>query len=278
MYLKDEPYLIVPDKEVQLPIGIERDGKFYRRVILDRWRGTEHERLTESSSRKNPSKLITDLLCRMIQEIPGIVPRKKSPIFMIDSRHVENMYDADRTFLLMQTLALRNKTECTVEFTCPRCREEFEEDIDLLSLKVYPHDPDTDTYIEFDLPDEGVVVMYGDDRPNEVYKRGKFHYPKGSDVTVVGKSAGDGEFAGFTKLMSRCIEMDGYGRIDVSLARMMTSDDREFLYDLVGDFIPGVDQEVTVECPMCVREYDLSVDPTQFFFSKSGKRRRRGKT
>lgn len=279
MYSSADVYHIEQSKEVVLPVGIPgAEGVFHRKVVLDKWRGIDHETLTEQSSRKNPSTMITALLRRMVQEIPGVVSRKTSPIHLLDSRHIDHMFDADRTFLLLQTLALRSSTESVMEFTCPHCQEEFEEDVDLCSLEVFPHDDTTETFVEFELPDEGVLVLYKDgEKENEVYTRGKFHYPKGIDIDMVGKKS-VGEFAAMSRLFSRCVEMDGYGRITVQQAQMMSSEDREYLYELLGDSMPGVDQIVTVECPDCMKTEELGIDVTQFFFSKKRTSKRRGRT
>lgn len=262
-----ENYKITQDAVCTLPIGITRDGVTYREVVIDKWRAMDKDRLTEPAARQNPGKAMTIILQRIIQSITGLVEAKSSHKNLIPERYVTEMFVADRDYLVLQALALSNQCVRTVDFQCQnrRCGKELTEEVDIREIEVTPQDPEKDTFVEFELPDEG--VRWKDKEGVEVTTRkGKFNYPRGLDQEKVSKYTDEGTFSTFTRMLIQCIsEFGDLKHLSMNDAKNLTLEDRNYLENLLGNESPGPDQSVKVTCPYCGKEQTVSIELGNFF-------------
>ena len=62
----------VPENIVILPVGIEKDGTRHREVHIERMTGIDDHNLASSDARKNGAIGTTKVICRCVQEVPGL--------------------------------------------------------------------------------------------------------------------------------------------------------------------------------------------------------------
>jgi len=249
-----------------LPIGIYKDGKYYREVTFDKWKGEDHERLTTAAGKRNPGRAITDILRRLIQEIPGVVQRKSSKWDLIAKEILDNMFGPDIDFLILQTIAAsRRNTKKAMEFCCPHCDTEMVEEIELTDIMVTPFEGG-EPFFEFELTD-GIELE--DREGNDVVARkGKFYFPTGKVKEELAKFSADGELAQFTEMIALCVkDFDVVGIITPLMARRsMSFDDRTDLLTDINKMTAGADVKQEVVCSACDKKSEFSIEVHRFFF------------
>jgi len=231
---------------IELPIGIESEGTRYRTIVLDEFSGVDEQLMSDKKRvGNNSAKGMTLVLSRAIQEIEGLVPRKKNPDALLDYNLIRNMYQIDRDFLYSRVLLLAEKDETVLSGTCPKCGELVEEQVLLSEQQVVPWPTDQATEIEFTL-NRGFYYE------GKWHKEGKIRFARGSDQEQVAIIAQQNRAQAVTAMIAACVtklgDMDG---LDQSQASRLKSRDRLLLLNTVRDKTPGLKMWSKLSCHSC---------------------------
>lgn len=255
------------DDTVILPIGIEKDGERYNKVVIDELSGVDEQLLSDKrKTGGNNAKGMTLILARSIQEIDGLIERKKNPDSLIDVSLVRNMYQIDRDFLFSRIQILTGNDETKLTGQCPRCRAQFEQDVKVSERKVIEWDRNKPCYLEFDLP-----RGYYESQKNggvKIHKKGKIRFPTGADQELLVKTASDNIGRAMTAMIAACIlELGELEHIDQQMAARLKSRDRKYLMEkVIRDQSPGIKSWELVTCYECgYPKVEATVDLTGFF-------------
>jgi hypothetical protein len=246
---------------VTLPIGFEKDGNRYRNVVIDELSGID-EALVSNKKKTggNVAKGLTYVLARSIQEIEGLIPRKKNSDSLIDHVLVRNLYQADRDFLFSRIQMLTGNDRTMLRAQCPRCENLYEREILLSKQPVENWPEDKKCTISFELS-----RGYRDGK--ELHKKGVLRFPRGSDQEAVAVMAQNNGAAAITAMIAATVislgTMEG---IDQHIASKLKSRDRRAILNAVRDNIPGMKMWEYVTCYNCGNDkLEAKVDISSFF-------------
>lgn len=241
-----------------LPVGIEHKGQRYRRVYVDEMSGVDEHHM---SDKKTADKAMSLLLARCIQEIEGLVERKKDPDTLIALNLVQNMYQVDRDVLVTHIQRLSGTEDATMAGVCPRCDKAYEEFISLGDLDIISWPEDKACEIEFDLA-KGFLEKT--DKGSVYHKKGKLRFPKGKDQEKLALLEDDSASM-FDALFAACIlKVGDLEKISQEHAKRLKSRDRAYLSRLFQKELPGLKQWKEHKCS-CGRRFDISMDIENFF-------------
>lgn len=261
---KERAYKLGDSNVVLLPIGLydPKTGTYTREVVVDEWRGADHERLSSPMAKKNPARAMSAIIARLLQQIKDgdhVVLDKQNKLAQCDSRHVDNMFQADRDMILLISLIAAGDNIQRLDYDCPACGAGMEEDVDLCELDVYPHNQDLPPEIKFELP-RGLV-----DEEGNVFKHATFTFPTGKVYQWASKFHSQGAHAFASALISKTVSLEGMGLLDMKTVRSMGKRDRDAIIKALGEAIPGVDLNVELYCDECGEEFTGQVDVSAFF-------------
>lgn len=270
--------MLTPSEVVELPMGLVIDGEIYRTVHIDEMSGYDEEALSDKKHRNNGAKAMTAFLRRGVQEIPGLMPRKKDPYGRAPSRYLQEMRTPDRDFLFICIQLLGGDRDLDFEAKCPvaSCSDTVSVRVDPAELDVLDWPDGEPHHMWIDLP-------RGIDYDGTRLTRVQWTFPSGA---MQERLAALPQKKFTTGLLTTCItEVEGLDiPIDSETVRRMRTRDRMFILNQVKEMTPGVDLRQDVTCPECGHEWVEEVDPSLFFRSvgvetqrttKSGKRGRR---
>ena len=263
-------YKFDEDECFLLPVGLYRNGKYYREIHLDGWVGMDQEQLTSASTRKNPSRGLTAVLQRLTQEITGLMERKRDPFSRCAAHWFEDMFQCDRDAILLKSLVLSDDCEQEVDFTCPKCQEELVEDVDLRDLEIHAHGEGS-PFVDFTLQSPIRLSIENTDSDKKKFelvefRDVRFHLPTGKNQAKVSQAAKKGEHHALSVLISQCLEIKGFsGRLTIEQVRRLRKKTRREIQEALSELTPGVDLTKRVECPSCGAKSDLMIDLSNFF-------------
>lgn len=251
--------MIGTDERVLLPIGVEVEGVRYREVIIDEMTGFDEENLSSKKVKNNGAKGITILLRRCIQEIPGVLAKKKNPLSLISEDIVRNMYVADRDFLTLCIRTLSDKSEFLTTISCPDCGHSYEELLDVQGMDVYEWDENVPVQINIELP-----RGFFNKEKGTYHNKLTWHFPRGRTqekiATLPTNQIG-------THMIAIGIgEVEGLeSRPSPEEVRMLSIRDRNAFAQAIMDEGVGVETKLAVECNDCGHEFETEVDIMGFF-------------
>lgn len=259
----------VPEDTVRLPVGISKDGIRYREVTIEEMCGIDEHLVAKKDSQNNGALATSRVLCRCIQEVEGLLPKKRNPEAQFDRSLAKALVQPDRDFLLSRIQLLGGNDWVTMAGKCPRCNAVWEESTRLSSLPVNEWPDDKPLYLEFELI-RGVPIKEKGEIVG-VAKKGKLRFPTGKDQEMSGSFYSLAEQ--MDGMLAACIfDLEGIGTLDSETVKRLKSIDRQYLMDMVGRQLPGLRQWKEVKCD-CGKTFAISVDLTSFFDA----RRRREK-
>src|SRR5262249_42258754 len=118
------------ESEFTLPIGVaDDDGKLHRTIVLRKMTGKEEAILATRLYHRNGCRRSTELIHSCLVRLGDL--QKNGPSM------VEDMYSADRNFLLLKLRSITFGAELPARYTCPACNEVTEviEDLDELPVR-----------------------------------------------------------------------------------------------------------------------------------------------
>lgn len=256
--------------KVILPIGLEVDGTRYREIVIDEMTGIDEENLTSKKIKNNGAKAVSVLLRRCIQEIPGLMERKKNPMDLIPEKFVKEMYVADRDFLTLCIRALSEKSKFLSSFSCPSCTFTEEKWIDFNEMDVYEWDESMPVQLEIELP-----RGFFDQTDNQYKGKVVWEFPKGKAQEGMA-SIPDGQMATYM-IASGIRSVEGMRALpsDHDVRRLGVRDRNAFAQAITDNSI-GVDTKIELICESCGHEYDTEVN-IMGFFSLGGEEKKESK-
>ncbi|WP_437594122.1 hypothetical protein [Sorangium sp. So ce1000] len=244
--------------EVTLPIGYtDEEGRHYKTVVLRKMTGKEEAILADKRNQRNGGKLVTELLHSCTVRF-GDMPKNGPSV-------IENMYSADRNFLLLKLRNITFGSELSARYTCSSCDEiiHVTEDLDELPVRTLGEGESADD-IMVEL-DDGYV-----DKDGNVHRALSLRLPTGADEAAVAPQMRQNASLGKNALLSRCLKSLG----DVPRHRLealgpkilseLTITDRRKIDRALNQAAPGVDLIREIMCPSCGATFKSSLDMTNF--------------
>jgi len=254
------PEDFVASEHVRLPVGIRKEGTVYRDVYIDEMCGIDDHLIASKEAQNNGAIATSLVLMRCIQEIDGLLERKKNTEKKFDRALVRKMTQVDRDYLLSRIYMLGGSNDVVMAGKCPRCGSVWEETAFLSQLKVIEWPDDK----ELELPFELIRGVYDNSDGVGVYhKEGTIRFPTGADSELIGKLGNSAEMVDST--IAACVTKIGtLDHIDTEMAKRMKTRDRQKLMVTIQQDLPGLRQWKTVKCD-CNREFEIVCDLTAFF-------------
>lgn len=257
-------YRLEENETVVLPVGFYRDGKYYREVIIDEFRTIDQEALTSPSAKQNPVKAASLIISRVVQEIPGLMPRKSNQNARIADHWTQDMFQADRDTIILAALILAGETERTVETKCEKCGAGLELDFDLSQVDIVAHDHSQPPRVPFSLP----RGLKSKDREGNavVVKNGFMAFPTGKVMELLGKNSQKGELAMLTQQFAACsFDVEHIGQFSIEELQSLSLKDRRALMESLGESSPGPDVIRDETCHACGHEFKAQLEVARFF-------------
>ena len=252
--------MIEASDRVTLPIGVTVDGKRYREVVIDEMTGVDEENLASKKVRNNGAKAITLLLRRCIQEIPGVMERKKNPMALCDEAIIRNMYVADRDYLMLCIRAISGKAETLLEYNCQACNAPQAEVVRVDNLDVYEWD-DSDPEVYIELP-RGFL----DPTDNQYKNKLVWRFIDGKAQENI--SAAPENQMGSAMIVSGLRSVEGMDHLpSTEDVRRLSLRDREAIADAIVSCNVGADPNIECVCNACGDVQKVEINLAAFFSS-----------
>lgn len=243
-----------------LPVGIKKDGNLYRELYIDKMRGVDDHNIASNKVQNNGSVATSLVLCRCIQEVPGLLQRKLNSTKMFDRALARNMCNPDRDYVLSRIYMLSNRDSAVMAGECTRCTRVWEEEVFLSQLPVITWPDDKPWEIPFQLED-GFCVR-GKDGEETYHKEGVLRFPMGKDAEGIGNIKNLA--AAVDSMIAACvIKVGEITSVDTSMAYDLTSTDRQLLMVTVQRELPGLRQWKEIQC-RCGATVELKLDLASF--------------
>ena len=244
--------------EFELPVGyVDDDGRVHRTAVLRKMTGREEAIMADRRNRNSGARMMSELLASCLLELGAV----SSPGLAA----VQKLYSADRYFLLLKLREITFGSDLSATYACPTCKESITlvEDISELEVRrVAPGELPEQIVVELD---DGYV-----DRAGEVYTTLVFRQPTGADEEKISAVARDNASRGKNALMARCLIGVGdmpRARIEAlgtSIFNDLTLGDRALIDSALNEDGPGVAMTRPVTCPGCGRDYEVTLDLSNF--------------
>lgn len=249
----------VPDSLVRLPVGIVKDGQLYREIVVEQMCGIDDHNIAEKNPGDNGSVATSLVLCRCIQEVPGLLPQKKNPEAMFDRQLARAMTNPDRDYALARIYMMSKRNEAVMAGKCDRCSKVWEEDVLLSNLPVTMWDDDAPREFEVTL-ETGFRELVGNE--SVFHKDCVMRFPTGAESELAGKIKS--EPAALDALIASCITKAGsLSQVDQEMAKRLTSTDRQEIVLAAQVNLPGLRQWKDVTCS-CGGNVEMKLDLTSF--------------
>lgn len=241
-----------------LPIGYtDDDGKLHRDVILRKMTGKEEAILADKRNQRNGGRLVSELIHSCMVKL-GDLPKNGAST-------VEQMYSADRNFLLLKLRCITFGPELPARYTCPSCNESLQitEDLDDMPVRALA-DGELLEEVAVELQD-GYV-----DKDGQLHKSLRLRLPTGADESAVAPQMRQNPSLAKNALLSRCLKSLGdlpkhrLEAIGPKILAELTLTDRRLIDRALNQAAPGVDLTREIICPNCGGEFKSSLDMTNF--------------
>ena len=244
--------------EVSLPIGYtDGEGRTHRTAVLRKMTGKEEAILADRKNQRNGGKLVSELLHSCMVRL-GDVPKNGMST-------VENLYSADRNYLLLKLRSITFGPELPASYTCSSCSESIAltENLDELPVR---------TLAEGESPDDILVELEDgyEDKDGQVHTALTLRLPTGQDETLVAPQMRQNASLGKNALLARCIKSLGdmpkhrLEALGPKVLADLTMTDRRRIDRAINDAAPGVDLLRDVVCPGCGATFKSTLDMTHF--------------
>lgn len=241
---------------VLLPIG-HTDGAGVRhcRGAIRKLRGTDEALFYDAGL--TGAELVTQLIMRSLVRLEGIE--------RIEPTLVDQLYCADRNYLLLELRRATFGDVLRAHYLCPACGQDVPRIERLDDLAVHRLGEDESF--------EPATVELEDgfeDRKGTTHRDVVLTPPRGTDEAFVSSLAERDVPQARDALLLRCIrrfgtlpkaELEAYG---IKILRELTLGDRRRLHDALNA-TPGVDFLRPVTCPSCAAAFEAVMDVSDFF-------------
>ncbi len=262
----DEPQVEAPPPpqpsprgfEFELPVGyVDEDGRVHRTAVLRKMTGRDEAIMADRRNRNGAARMMSELLASCLVRL-GEIERPTVAV-------VQSLYSSDRYFLLLKLREITFGPELAATYACPTCKESITLIEDISELEV--------TRIENgSLPDDIVVELEDGylDRDGQIYTTLVFRHPNGGDEEKIASVSRENASRGKNALMARCLVSLGdmprsrMETLGTSIFNDLTLGDRACIDEALNQKGPGIDLRRDVSCPACGREYEVTLDLSNF--------------
>jgi hypothetical protein len=244
--------------EFELPVGyVDEDGRVHRTAVLRKMTGRDEAIMADRRNRNSGARMMSELLASCLVELGTVT----GPGLTV----VQKLYSADRYYLLMKLREITFGCDLSATYSCPTCKESVTLVEDISQLEVRRVEPG-------ELPDE-IIVELDDgymDRAGDVFTTLVFRQPTGADEEKISAVARENASRGKNALMARCLIGVGEmprARIEAlgtSIFNDLTLGDRALIDRALNEDGPGVAMTRPVTCPGCGRDYEVTLDLSNF--------------
>lgn len=254
--------MLTISNEVVLPVGIRIDGKVYREIVIDAMNGYDEENMSSKAVKNNGAKALTILLRRSIQEIKGLIPRKRNSAELIDERVVREMFSYDRDFLFFCIRALGDTEKLDLnQVVCPECDSDNQYEIDITQLDVYD-------WADSELPQLEIEFSKGFMDNGQRHKLATWNFLTGKQQEHLSNLEGSQILTSSLSLGLKSVVGLDYVPTDEQIRRM-SSDERIDAFKQIAEQAPGLQTDIELECQSCGHRHRFGIDVTSFFNSKA---------
>ena len=250
------------ETEFNLPIGYtDEEGNLHRTVVLRKMTGKEEAILADRRNQRNGGKLVTELIHSCLVRL-GEMPKN-------GTKPVEEMYSADRNFLLIKLRSITFGSELQARYACPTCDESVQivEDLDELPVRMLAEgESPADVLVELE---DGYL-----DKDGQLHTALQLRLPTGADESAVVPQMRQNASLGKNALLSRCMKSLGdlpkhrLESIGPRILADLTMTDRRLIDRALNQAAPGVDLIREVTCTNCGTDFKSSLDMTNFLSSE----------
>jgi hypothetical protein len=259
------------NETVTLPVGLEIDGTVYKTVTISEMNGYDEENMSARSIQNNGAKAQTILLRRSIQEIEGLVSRKRDPNELIKTEYVHKMCSYDRDFLFFCIRALGESSEIEMGLPCDACGNQDMHVLNIDDLEVYDWEGDKQ-----EIP---FVMSKGIFFEDKMHTEGTWAFLTGKQQELMAKLPQERIVS---STLGMCVSKLGDMSIRPTeeMFRRLTSRERVEIFTQVAEEAPGVNTILEHECTACGKASQHNIDVSRFFNSPTQKEtpKMRGKT
>jgi hypothetical protein len=178
---------------------------------------------------------------------------------------IENMYSADRNYMLLKLRTITFGPELQARYTCPNCNESLQvmENLDELPVRTLGED---------ESPDDVMVALEDGfiDKDGQSHKALRLRLPTGADEAAVASQIRQNVSLGKNALLARCLKSLGdlprhrLEAIGPKILADLTLTDRRLIDRALNQAAPGVDLIREMDCPNCGAPFKSSLDMTHF--------------
>lgn len=253
---------IEASQDVTLPVGILKDGVRYNKVRIDEMRAADHKIMTSQAFQRDVGKGLSQVLARIVQEIPGVLPAKKNLLAAVgDTSLFDEMCIADRQTILLQALYYSDEEPRSTAATCPHCGKANEVLHDLGTIEVVP--VEGEGVIHFELP-RGLPVLKDGERI--LVRKGSLRLPTGEDESKLAKHSHEGQAALLLRQVAMCaFDVELVGKLSPKDLELLSKKDFAYIKDLLGENTCGPDVVRKEACAYCSEEFEVAIDLAAFF-------------
>ncbi len=262
----DEPQVEAPPPpqpsprgfEFELPIGyVDEDGRVHRTAVLRKMTGRDEAIMADRRNRNGAARMMTELLASCLVRLGSI----ERPTVAV----VQCLYSPDRYFLLLRLREITFGPDLAATYACPTCKESMTLIEDISQLEV--------TRLDSGQLLDDIVVELDDgylDRDGSLHTTLVLRHPTGIDEEKISTAARENPSHGKNALMARCVVALGdiprprLEALGTSIFNDLTLGDRALIDDALNQRGPGIDMRHEVACPNCGREYEVTLDLSNF--------------
>lgn len=255
------------EKDLDLPVGFNLDGKDYNRIKIREVAGTDEEFISQPEFRDDNAEAYMELIYRCIVSVEGLQTDKGDPIIP-DKKQIKNLPIGVLQAIVLEIRKISWGDDYTFEESCSKkgCGKRSDGIYDLSRLKIQEGDPQIGVELRRGISLNGtgdvmrsIVLNY----PNGHLMKAAFLLQKTRDSAT--DMTGMGEF--MTDIVFHCIEKDAQGKPDINMVRKMTRADRKVIVDTVmGDKTkaPGPVMSFPLVCKKCGTAFEHVVNALDF--------------
>ena len=249
--------MMVTTSAVDLPIGYaDGQGTVHRHATIRKLRGTDEMLFYDATL--SGAELVTQLIQRCLVQL--------GTLRVIEPALVNQLYSADRNYLLYELRRITFGNELRTAYICPSCEHPVQRVENLSELRVR-------RLADGERPQDIVVQLVDGyvDQSKVAHKEITLTLPRGTDEAFVSKQAETDFLQARDALLLCCIKkfgslpraaLEGYG---VKILRDLTMGDRRVLHTALSDAMPGVEFRRAIDCDHCGASFDAVLDVSDFF-------------
>jgi len=252
-------------EQVTLPVGLEVEGVRYKEVVIDELCGIDDFNVADKKLGGNSAKGSTVVLARCIQEISGLIPRKKNSESKLEVDYLRRMTLIDRDYLLARIYHLSGREQVCLAGECPRCNRVWEEEAALSDFPVYSWPDDKALGVDFEFK-----LGIKDPKTDIFQTKGFIRFPMGRDQELMAVIENPAQ--ALDSMLAACITNLGtIEKIDSESVKRLKQRDRLAILEVFQYEFPGLRQWKEVHC-QCGKDFEARLDLTSFFGGRNQKK------